>query len=294
MKKTTKKDLKTVLSYSLVPISYLLVIFLCGFKFLAPLDNEKGNRYYKKGQVGKAKSAYSEALKADPASHPIAFNLGNTYYKEEAYSRSADLYQKATHGEKDPSLKAKALYNLGNSMARRRESEKAIEFYKESLRINPKDRDAKYNLEMLLQRQDKKEEDQKKKNQNQQSQEQKKDQQNQGSSSGSDKSSGSGQEKKESGEEGQRQNQSASSAGNQQEKDNKENKDKQPGGGEKEQPQEKREQSGAAGGVEKKSEAEKQAEQILNALGDHEQQVLKLSGDRKNLARPQRISEQDW
>ncbi|MBI2095061.1 MAG: tetratricopeptide repeat protein, partial [Candidatus Omnitrophica bacterium] len=90
------------------------------------MRNEEGNRYYKKGQVGKAQSAYSKALKADPASRPIAFNLGNTYYKEEDYGRSAELYQKAAAEEKDVSLKTRALYNLGNSLAQRRQTGKAV------------------------------------------------------------------------------------------------------------------------------------------------------------------------
>src|SRR3990167_3732103 len=90
------------------------VPFLCGFNFLSALKNEEGNKLYKKGQVGKAKSAYVGALKHEPESPEIAFNLGNAYYKEESFEESLNSYKAAAKDDRRPILQSKAFYNLGN------------------------------------------------------------------------------------------------------------------------------------------------------------------------------------
>ena len=138
------------------------VPFLCGFSFLSALKNEEGNKLYKKGQVGKAKNAYLSAQKSQPNSPEIAFNLGNAYYKEESFQDSLNSYKAAAKDERSPILQSKAFYNLGNNLFRRKELDKAKEFYKQALRINPKDEDAKVNLELLIkEQQDQKKDDQK-------------------------------------------------------------------------------------------------------------------------------------
>ncbi len=127
--------------------------WICGFSFLAPLKNQEGNQYYKKGQIGKAKNKYLNALKDQPQSPEIAFNLGNAYYKEESLKESLDSYKSAAKNEASPFLQSKAFYNLGNGLFRQKELDKASEFYKQALRLNPKDEDAKYNLELLMKEQ---------------------------------------------------------------------------------------------------------------------------------------------
>ena len=159
-----------------------LAPFLLGFSFFSTLKNEEGNKLYKKGQVGKAKNAYLSALKSQPQSPEIAFNLGNAYYKEESFEDSLKSYRAAAKDESSPSLQSKAFYNLGNSLFRSQELDKAAEFYKQALRLNPKDEDAKYNLELLTKQQQEQKKDNQKQDQKKdqkQSQDQK-DQKNQG------------------------------------------------------------------------------------------------------------------
>src|SRR3990167_1734520 len=145
------------LRYTLESVLILSLVFpLCGFKFLSELQNEKANTFYKKGQVGKAKTEYAQALKTDPSSPQIAYNLGNALFRERIFKDSQAAYQKA--GKPGPSdekttdrfFRAKAHYNLGNSLYRQKNLPDAAEAYKKSLRSNPKDQDAKYNLELVL------------------------------------------------------------------------------------------------------------------------------------------------
>src|SRR3989338_110093 len=171
-----------------------LITFVCGFQFYSALQNEEGNKRYGKGQVGKAKSAYESALKSEPGSPEIAFNLGNAYYKGESFDKSLEAYKKAAEDKKSPLLQSKAFYNLGNSLFRRKETDKAAEFYKQALRLNTKDEDAKYNLELLSQRENEQQNQQQNQKQNQQQNQDKRDKkQNQ---SGSEGSGGQDQKKK--------------------------------------------------------------------------------------------------
>lgn len=98
------------------------------------------------------------------------YNYGNALYRQEKYEDAAAAYQKvATHQESSKSLKAKAYHNMGNSYLKAEKYKESIDAYKESLKMNPKDMDTKYNLEYakkkLIQQQNQQ-------NQNQQQQQQ--------------------------------------------------------------------------------------------------------------------------
>ena len=107
-------------------VASLLPLFLCGFSFLSEFKNEKGNGFYKKGQINKAKSEYLGAMKSDPKSPEIAYNLGNALYKEGSFKESLNAYQKAAKTQKDSNFKVKAFYNLGNNLYRNQDLPKAI------------------------------------------------------------------------------------------------------------------------------------------------------------------------
>ena len=50
----------------------------------------------------------------------------------------------------DPRIEAQAWYNLGNALYKQQQLEPALEAYKEALRRNPADTDAKHNFEVTL------------------------------------------------------------------------------------------------------------------------------------------------
>lgn len=173
----------------MILLMILLSPALAGFKFYSAVKNEEGNKYYKKNQIGKAKTSYEQALKSEPTQPEIAYNLGNVLYKEESYDQSLDSYKKAASDEKNKTafFQSRTFYNIGNVLYRKNEKEKAREFYKQALRINPKDEDAKYNLEILNQSKNKSNQPNKQdpqRQQNKQDQSNSQDQKNQGESGG--------------------------------------------------------------------------------------------------------------
>jgi len=271
--------------------------FLCGFQFYSALQNEEGNKLYGKGQVGKAKSAYESALKSEPSSPEIAFNLGNAYYKGESFDKSLEAYKKAAEDKKSPLLQSKAFYNLGNSLFRRKETDKAIEFYKQALRLNPKDEDAKYNLELLTQREDQKQNQQQDQKQNQQQQQDKQEQKqsqggNQGSEGQDQKDQKENQDQKDKQDQKQDQGGNQGSGGQDQKDQNQDQKEK-PKQGQSPQPADQSEEGREE--QRPKTQAEIRAEQILNALENEEKQVLKMEGGQKNPSRKtQYLVDKDW
>ena len=91
-----------------------------------------------------------------------------------------EAYQRALESD-DPALQASAWYNLGNAFFRQQQLEESLESYKEALRLNPADVDAKHNLEtvleMMQQQQQQQNPDQQDQNEDDQDQEQQEQQQ---------------------------------------------------------------------------------------------------------------------
>jgi len=82
----------------------------------------------------------------EPRNPVDQYNAANALYKRKNFKEAADLYEKA---QADPKLAAQGAYNAGNAHFRQGEMEKAVEKYKQALRANPDDLDAKHNLEFV-------------------------------------------------------------------------------------------------------------------------------------------------
>ena len=106
----------------------------------------QGNREFKKENFQDAEIAYKKALLKDSLSNAANFNLGNTYYRMENYSE-ADRYYAAVSDSLDRAGRgAESYFNQGDSFLKQRNWQAAVEAFKNSLRRNPDDMDAKSNL----------------------------------------------------------------------------------------------------------------------------------------------------
>lgn len=156
---------------------------------------KRGNVFYKKGDFAASLKDYQEALKVQPDSPAINFNLGTALYKDKKYDEAVDHLQKGLLGD-DPVLQKNAHFNLGNALYQQGLNfgedhvDQAIAALTESLRhfetvmnVDDKDADAGYNhtiVQKELERLKKKKQQHKQQNQqnkDQKQQDQKKDQQ---------------------------------------------------------------------------------------------------------------------
>lgn len=108
---------------------------------------KKGNSYYNSKKYKSAEVEYRKALELDPTNNYAKFNLGNAYYRQGNYQEAMNHFDAVNRSKFNKNDLSKAYYNLGNSMMQAQKYEDAIESYKKSLLNNPDDYDAKYNLE---------------------------------------------------------------------------------------------------------------------------------------------------
>lgn len=129
-------------------LSVAIALAACGSTVAS--NNRQGNRLYRQGQYDEALSAYQKAQAEQPDLAELHYNVGNTLHRKEDYQGAATETLQGL-SKADPDLRARAYYNLGNSFYRQGQFAEAIAAYKEALKLNPDDQDAKHNLELAQQ-----------------------------------------------------------------------------------------------------------------------------------------------
>ncbi|MFA5033873.1 MAG: tetratricopeptide repeat protein [bacterium] len=161
-----------------------LLLFVVPMLLGSPRDlNEHGNKLYNKKDYGGALEKYKSAQVKDPRLMVIDYNMGCARYKVDSLEYAMSLFTKIMASLESKELKEKACYNIGNTLFKSGNLELAMESYKQALRMNPDDKDAKINLEFaqkMLEQQKQQQKDQKnqdKQNQDKQNQDKKQNQQ---------------------------------------------------------------------------------------------------------------------
>jgi len=120
-------------------------------------DLVKGQQLYEAGKYLEAYEAYQRVLRQEGGPE-VRYNAGNTLYRLRQYTEAAKTWRESMNGPKE--LKQEAFYNMGNAYVRAAQDanalsrylDRAVEAYEEALRINPRDQEAKWNLEVALRR----------------------------------------------------------------------------------------------------------------------------------------------
>lgn len=109
-----------------------------------------GNTSYNKEKYNNATESYSKALQQAPKDVRANFNQGDALFKLNQLDKAKEHYQITANASTNTDIKAKAHYNIGNVLYKQEKWEESAKSYKESLKLNPKDEQAKYNLMMAL------------------------------------------------------------------------------------------------------------------------------------------------
>lgn len=247
----------TSLKYYFVVI-LLLVAFSSGYSQSLRSLNNDGVEQFNQKKYGDSEINFRKGIEKDSAAVVPYFNLGDAYYKQKKYDEAMKAYQTVLSKTKDKELKGKAFYNIGNSLLDDNKLKESIEAYKNSLKMNPKDDEAKYNLSYALKKL-REEENQKKQDKKDDKQ---KDKQNKDQNKKDDKQNKDDKNKDKQDQQNQN-------------KNDKKDQDKQ-----QQQPQN-----------QKPKMSKEQAEQILNALKDNEKNMQKKL--RKKVGEHVKV-EKDW
>ena len=151
----------------------------------------KGNKYFQEGDFEKAEHYYKQSLETDNKYYKANLNTGHALFRQafsliqqqdtsglKKCSEAELFYNNSTELTKNKNEKAESLYNLGNSQLLGQKLEKSIKSYKKSLRLVPKNMNAKHNLALaqyLLNKQQENQKDPKEEEKEQENKEQEED-----------------------------------------------------------------------------------------------------------------------
>ena len=256
------------------------------------LKLNEGNQAYKNGDFNKSSSNYEKSLSEDKKNLAAFYNSGNASYMSGDFESARESFNSFISKTNNIDDKSKAHYNIGNSFLTEYAKEakekgqapssdilkNAIKEYQQSLRFNPKDKDARYNLSCamkLLQDQQKQEQENKDQNKDQ---EDKEDQDNKDNKEQDNKEKKDQDQKEKDGKDKEKQ--------NQKDNEDKEKKHKQEQENKKQEEKDKKQNA-------KTNETKEQAIKNLDAINNDEQKVL-LKVNRKKGDQKKKSKTKDW
>jgi Ca-activated chloride channel homolog len=136
----------------------------------ANADITAGNQAYAAQDYDAALQRYMTAQAQAPGQVEPAYNAANTYYRQNVPDKAQQTLEQ-TLAQPHNAMAEFVHFNLGNIAYNGQQFAVAIAHYEAALRLQPDDRDAKYNLELALQ-QKQQQDQQNQQNQQQQNQDQ--------------------------------------------------------------------------------------------------------------------------
>ena len=161
----------------------LLTLFVCGEVSAQQMKERglvrKGNRQFKREQFEKSVDSYQRALQHDSTSFEAKYDLASALYRTERYEKAEKTLLGIVNDTTRTELeRGEVAYNLGNTQFAQQKYKEALSSYRQAMRCNPNDEDAKFNYaftKRLIQQQEQQQQNQ---DQNQDNKEQNQDKQN--------------------------------------------------------------------------------------------------------------------
>ncbi|HTB26276.1 MAG TPA: tetratricopeptide repeat protein [Puia sp.] len=133
-------------------ILFLLTLFVGSYLKAQTTDAliRRGNRFYNKQEYEQSQTNYEKALKKSPGNPDAHFNLGDALYRKNDYEKAAGSYDDVLQSKADENIRQSAYYNKGVAMIRQKKIDESIDAWKNALRLNSADSDARENLVKAL------------------------------------------------------------------------------------------------------------------------------------------------
>lgn len=123
-----------------------------------------GNRRYDKGDFERSAELYRQALSKDSTSFEAGYDLGNALFRAGRYDAAEQALRRvAADTARTDAERAEAWFNLGDVQFAQQNLQGALESFRQSLRLNPSDMEAKYNyayVKKMLEQQEQQEQEQ--------------------------------------------------------------------------------------------------------------------------------------
>ncbi|MDZ7808728.1 MAG: tetratricopeptide repeat protein [Gracilimonas sp.] len=129
------------------------LVYLTLFIVFAAFTNDdarQANSAFEEGNYEKAEELFKTAIEASPDNYKLYFNLGNAQAKQGKVEEAIESYMEFRSLAENPQDKSMAEYNIGTLLAEDQKWKPAATHFKNALKLNPTDLDAKHNYERAL------------------------------------------------------------------------------------------------------------------------------------------------
>ncbi len=110
---------------------------------------QAGNEYFRQSEFDLAEAQYRKALKHTPADATVQFNLADALYRQKKYDEATGIFTKLSTAS-NKNMKDLSYYNAGVIYSKEKDLPSSIDAYKNALRNNPDDMQARENLQKAM------------------------------------------------------------------------------------------------------------------------------------------------
>ena len=156
-------------------LAIVVLLFVCGEVSAQQMKERglvrRGNREFRREHFEKSVDSYQRALQHDSTCFEAKYDLASALYRTERYDKAEktllSIVGDSTRTEKE---RGEVAYNLGNTQFAQQKYKEALSSYRQAMRCNPNDEDAKFNYaftKRLIQQQEQQQQQQQNQDQNQ-------------------------------------------------------------------------------------------------------------------------------
>ena len=195
-------------------VAIVAMLFVCGEVSAQQMRERglvrKGNRQFKREQFEKSVDSYQRALQHDSTCFEAKYDLASALYRTERYDKAEKTLLGIVNDTTRTELeRGEVAYNLGNTQFAQQKYKEALSSYRQAMRCNPNDEDAKFNYaftKRLIQQQEQQQQQQNQdqnQDQNKENQDKQQDNQNQQGKDNQDQQQPQNQDGKEEQQQGE-------------------------------------------------------------------------------------------
>ena len=127
-----------------------LVLFVCGDVSAQQMKERglvrRGNREFRREHFEKSVDSYQRALQHDSTCFEAKYDLASALYRTERYDKAEKTLLGIVNDTTRTELeRGEVAYNLGNTQFAQQKYKEALSSYRQAMRCNPNDEDAKFN-----------------------------------------------------------------------------------------------------------------------------------------------------
>lgn len=138
-----------------ISITILISLLIAVMALPAQAQTEKksvrrGNKAYSKQDYVESEVQYRKALEQNAHSIKGQYNLAAALYKQEKYEEAAEANGAVNASGMNAQNQSNLLYNQANALFKQEKYQECAKLYKQAIKLNPNDMQARYNLSEAL------------------------------------------------------------------------------------------------------------------------------------------------